>query len=55
MPEELTEHVSGEYYAKNKLDPSNEEHRKLIKEFWCNTQDGQKVRGMDVQDARYFK
>lgn len=56
VPAEITEHVTGEYYAKNKMDVENPEHQELIKEFFCNFEEAQgKVGGMIPRTVKQFK
>lgn len=55
IPQEMIDHPQFEYYKKTKLDHTNEEHKKLISEFWCFKQGDGKLQGRTVQDAKMHK
>lgn len=54
IPEEWKEHNSYEYFKFKKLDHTNEEDRKMVEEYWLNTDEGV-VQGRPVFEAKWFK
>jgi len=42
----MNENESWEYWEKHRLDPSKEEDRKLIEEYWLNLNEGDTVEGL---------
>ena len=55
IPEEWREHQSFEYHNFEKLDHTNEAHRKLVEEYWIKTKEGDAVEGLPVYEAKHFK
>ena len=51
----MKDHPSFEYYIQEKLDPANEEHKKLIEEYWTSFEENETVEGLTVRDARVWK
>lgn len=48
------EHPSFEFYNTKKLNPSSEEDRKLLEDFWC-ADDDEKVLGLRFREGKYFR
>lgn len=44
-----------EYHTYERLNPSNEEHRKIVEQFWTGLEEGQIVDGLVAQTPKYFK
>ncbi len=55
IPFEYKDHPSYEYHTITKLDHSKPEDRALLEEYWLNLEEGAKVEGLTVQEAKYFK
>jgi len=57
IPNEVKEHDNFEYTTIKRLDPSKENDRKTIEDYWLNIQPGQVVDGMPVAEEKivYFK
>jgi elongation factor 1-gamma len=55
IPAEIKEHDSFEYMTIKKLDPTQENDRKLIEEYWLKTEEGQVVDGLPVANVVYHK
>jgi elongation factor 1-gamma len=55
IPEEFRQHESFEYMMLRKLDASNEEDRKLVEEYWLNTDAEQTVEGIPVGYVETFR
>jgi elongation factor 1-gamma len=54
VPAELLEHPSFEYYTRIRVDPGNEEQRRLVEDYWCNNQESDFVQGLRVRNWRSF-
>jgi elongation factor 1-gamma len=51
----LKDHPSFEYHKFNKIDKTNEEHRKLFEEYWLNqTEDESLVKGLRARTLQYY-
>ncbi len=50
----MKDHPSFEFYKVRKLDPSKEEDRKLLEDFWCSDEDD-KILGLRYREGKYFR
>jgi len=55
IPEEIKEHESFEYMTIKRLDPTKEEDRKLIEDYWLHIKTGDFVDGLKVAEVVHFK
>jgi len=55
IPAEIKELDSYEYHNWTKLDPSKEEDRKKVSEYWTHLNEDEIADGVRVRDAKYFK
>jgi len=46
---------SYEYHTYERLDPTKEEHKRIVESFWTGLEEGKIVEGLTVQTAKYFK
>lgn len=52
---QMQEHESFEYHTFKKLDPSKEEDKKFIEEYWLNINTDDVVDGLKVAQVEYFR
>lgn len=56
IPDEWKEHNAYDYFKFTKLDHTNEEHRRLIEEYWTNVNESEGlVEGRPIFEAKWFK
>lgn len=54
-PAELKEVPAYEYHTYERLDPTKEEHRNLVQQFWTGLEEGIVVDGLVSKTVKYFK
>jgi len=54
-PQELKDVPNYEYHTYERLDPTKEEHRKIVESFWTGLEEGKIVEGLTAQTVKYFK
>lgn len=53
LTRELKEHPTFEYYSRERVDPANPEHRKLVEDYWCSEID-ESVEGLRLREKHVY-
>ena len=54
-PQELKDVPNYEYHTYERLDPTKEDHRRIVESFWMGLEEGKIVEGLTAQTPKYFK
>jgi elongation factor 1-gamma len=54
-PQEIKDLDSYDYHVWRKLDLSKADDKALVSDYWTHLADGEKVEGLKIQTAKYFK